>query len=172
MNPPSVGQKGEHILPRTRLTNWTSSPSPWWCRVVASLAPWIPPLAVAHSKSRSWILEKSEKSTSKSYDFSLHCLIFWFFDVSLSPSVSDSNCLTFRESVSGPFGASGLEYANMFAKLGAKVVVIEFMENILQMLDVDLKVIWLTLRYHQTWLNDAKWGKGIPYKRRFKNLGR
>ena len=31
----------------------------------------------------------------------------------------------------------------MFAKLGAKVVVIEFMENILQMLDVDLKVIWL-----------------------------
>ena len=28
----------------------------------------------------------------------------------------------------------------MFAKLGAKVVVIEFMENILQMLDVDLKV--------------------------------
>jgi pyruvate/2-oxoglutarate dehydrogenase complex dihydrolipoamide dehydrogenase (E3) component len=60
----------------------------------------------------------------------------------------------------------------MFAKLGAKVVVIEFMENILQMLDVDLKVIWLTLRCHQRWLNDAKWGKGIPYKRRFKNLGR
>lgn len=36
-------------------------------------------------------------------------------------------------------GIIGLEYANMFAKLGAKVVVIEFMENILQMLDVDLK---------------------------------
>lgn len=38
---------------------------------------------------------------------------------------------------------AGLEYANMFAKLGAKVVVVEFMENILQMLDVDLKA-WLT----------------------------
>eukprot|EP00434_Breviolum_minutum_P013983 symbB.v1.2.012331.t1/scaffold840.1/size211989/2 len=36
-------------------------------------------------------------------------------------------------------GIIGLEYANMFAKLGAKVVVVEFMENILQMLDVDLK---------------------------------
>lgn len=34
---------------------------------------------------------------------------------------------------------TGLEYANMFAKLGAKVVVVEFMENILQMLDCDLK---------------------------------
>ena len=44
----------------------------------------------------------------------------------------------------------------MFAKLGAKVVVIEFMENILQMLDVDLKVIWVSLRCHQTWRNDAK----------------
>ena len=53
------------------------------------------------------------------------------------------------------FRRAGLEYANMFAKLGAKVVVIEFMENILQMLDVDLKVIWLTLRCHQRWLNDA-----------------
>lgn len=34
---------------------------------------------------------------------------------------------------------AGLEYANMFAKLGAKVIVVEFMENILQMLDCDLK---------------------------------
>eukprot|EP00438_Fugacium_kawagutii_P000615 Skav207562 [mRNA] locus=scaffold3235:188071:190217:- [translate_table: standard] len=40
-------------------------------------------------------------------------------------------------------GIIGLEYANMFAKLGAKVVVIEFMENILQMLDVDLKAALL-----------------------------
>ena len=36
----------------------------------------------------------------------------------------------------------------MFAKLGAKVVVIEFMENILQMLDVDLKV-WAPAEFHR-----------------------
>ncbi|CAK9102028.1 Soluble pyridine nucleotide transhydrogenase (STH) (NAD(P)(+) transhydrogenase [B-specific]) [Durusdinium trenchii] len=41
-------------------------------------------------------------------------------------------------------GIIGLEYANMFAKLGAKVVVVEFMENILQMLDCDLKAALLT----------------------------
>ena len=35
----------------------------------------------------------------------------------------------------------------MFAKLGAKVVVVEFAENILQMLDCDLKARHF-LRYH------------------------
>ncbi|CAJ1374615.1 unnamed protein product, partial [Effrenium voratum] len=36
-------------------------------------------------------------------------------------------------------GIIGLEYANIFAKMGTKVVVVEFMDKVLQMLDVDLK---------------------------------
>lgn len=40
-------------------------------------------------------------------------------------------------------GIIGLEYANIFAKMGTKVIVVEFMDKVLQMLDCDLQAALL-----------------------------
>eukprot|EP00931_Biecheleriopsis_adriatica_P024378 TRINITY_DN15208_c0_g2_i1.p1 TRINITY_DN15208_c0_g2~~TRINITY_DN15208_c0_g2_i1.p1 ORF type:complete len:1092 (+),score=239.18 TRINITY_DN15208_c0_g2_i1:40-3315(+) len=55
-----------------------------------------------------------------------------------SDTIQQINYVPKRMVVQGG-GIVGLEYANMFAKLGSKVVVIEFFDKVLQMLDVDVQ---------------------------------
>ncbi|CAJ1354082.1 unnamed protein product [Effrenium voratum] len=67
---------------------------------------------------------------------------FELFGVFDSDSISSLDFIPKTMVVQGA-GIIGLEYANMFAKLGAKVVVVEFAAKMLQMLDKDLQAALL-----------------------------